>query len=114
MLRSDRDYLELIITLVGHVQRRLAGKQWDDFLRDADEIDLTAFRMLHIDEASKKLSQALKARHPDIPWLAIQAMRNIISHEYLGVDAPMIWHTATTDLDSLKTLCRDELARLES
>lgn len=114
MVKSDRDYLELIVSLVEHVQRRLAGAQWDDFRQDADEIDLTAFRLLHIGEASKKLSQAFKARHPDIPWLAIQAMRNIISHEYLGVDAPMIWHTATNDLEPLVTVCRNEIARLEA
>lgn len=113
MVRSDRDCLELIVSLVEHVQRRLAGRQWEDFRQDADEIDLTAFRLLHIGEASKKLSHALKARYPDTPWLAIQAMRNIISHEYLGVDAPMIWHTATTDLDSLLRVCRDEIAQVE-
>lgn len=114
MAKSDSDRLELIVELIGHIQRRLAGKQWNAFLSDIDEIDLTAFRLLHIGEASRKLSDELKARHPAIPWPAIYTMRNIISHEYLGLDAPLIWHTATNDLEALSALCRAKLDRLDS
>jgi len=108
----DRDLLELIVELVAHIQRRVPQMTESVFLADRDEIDLTAFRLLHIGEASNKLSTDLKTRHSDIPWPDIYRMRNIISHDYFGVESWLVWQTATTKLDELLTMCREELSRL--
>jgi uncharacterized protein with HEPN domain len=108
----DRDLLELIVELISHVQRRVAPLKEADFMADPDEIDLTAFRLLHVGEASNKLSPALKARHPLIPWAAIYRMRNVISHDYFGVDNWLIWQTATGKLDDLLAMCKVELEHL--
>jgi uncharacterized protein with HEPN domain len=107
----DQEMLELILRLDAHLKRRLAHKGWTDFLADEDEIDLTAYRLLHIGEAARKLSESLKARYPHIPWPAIYATRNVLSHAYLGVDAPMLWHTVKNDLNDLVDICRIELAK---
>jgi len=109
MADRDLELLKLILLLNGHLQRRLAHKTWNDFAADVDEIDLTAYRLLHIGEATRKLSDDLKARHPHIPWPAIYAARNILSHAYFGVDAPMLWHTVQNDLGELVDICRAEL-----
>jgi hypothetical protein len=108
----DRDLLELIVELIGHIQRRLDGIQQSDFLIDPDEIDLTSFRLLHIGEATHKLSMDIKARHTHIPWIDIHGMRNIVSHDYFGVDPIIIWMTATTRLDDVLLMCRAELDNL--
>ncbi len=39
---------------------------------------------------------------PDIPWSQIAGMRNIIAHEYLGVDKVLIWETAINHLEPIK------------
>lgn len=92
----DRDLLELI----GHIRHRLD---------DADETDLTSFRLLHIGEATHKLSSAIRQRHAHIPWIDIHGMRNIVSHDYFGVNPGIIWMTATTRLDEMPAMCRAEL-----
>jgi len=112
MADRDLELLKLILLLNGHLQRRLAHKTWNDFAADVDEVDLTAYRLLHIGEATRKLSDDLKARHPHIPWPAIYATRNILSHAYFGVDAPMLWHTVQNDLGELVDICRAELDSL--
>jgi uncharacterized protein with HEPN domain len=109
---KDQDRLELIVELIGHIQRRLPLVTKAAFLAIQDEIDLTAFRLLHIGEASNKLTGDLKARHPDIPWVDIYLMRNIVSHDYFGVKSDLVWETATTKLDELLDMCRIELARI--
>lgn len=111
MENRDQEMMELILRLDGHLQRRLAHKTWSDFRGDEDEVDLTAYRLLHIGEAARKLSDVLKARYPQIPWTAIYATRNVLSHAYLGVDAPMLWHTVKNDLGDLVDLCLIELAQ---
>ena len=42
-------------------------------------------------ESSQRLSDATKAMAPDVPWRAISGFRNIIVHDYLGIDLDMVW-----------------------
>jgi len=46
----------------------------------------------------------LKKNHPDIPWSQVAGMRNIIAHEYLGLDSQLIWETITHHLSPLKSV----------
>lgn len=108
----DRDLLELIVELIGHVQRRVLKLTAADFLADKDEIDLTAFRLLHIGEATNKLSPEIKAGYPAMPWADIYRMRNIISHDYFGVDPHIVWQTAMHGMEELLMICRAELNSL--
>lgn len=114
MARFNRDHalLELIVELIAHIERRVGPLKQDMFLGDRDEVDLTSFRLLHIGEATHKLSADLKARHPAIQWSAIHGMRNVISHDYVGTEGWLIWQAATTKLDELLDMCRIELARI--
>jgi uncharacterized protein with HEPN domain len=59
-------------------------------------------------ESSQHLSDGSKALAPDVPWRAISGFRNIIVHDYLGVDLDMVWQVVVSDLPSL----RDGLLRL--
>jgi len=45
---------------------------------------------------------ALKEKRPDIPWSQITGMRNVLAHEYLGVDMILIWDTVKLHLNELK------------
>jgi len=63
-----------------------------------------------IGEAVARLSSKLKDDSPAVPWADIVGMRNIVVHEYFGLDLDRIWSTATTSLQSL----REEIERLLS
>lgn len=78
----DRAHLEQIVELADLIARRLEGLTSERFGADRDEVDLTAYRLSAFGEATRKLSDQLKSRHPSIPWPAIYAMRNIIGHDY--------------------------------
>ena len=113
MPELDRELarFELILELIGHIERRLAGWSGERFAGDPDEIDLTAFRLGHIGEAANKLSAETKARAPAIEWTKIYRMRNVISHEYGLIRAQLIWEVATGKLPPIKAFCDDELRR---
>lgn len=62
-----------------------------------------------ISEATRRLRDDLKARHPQIDWTAIAAAGNVYRHEYEGVDERLIWKTLQDDLGELETVVLAEL-----
>ena len=97
----DIDRLELILKLIEHLRRRLTAISRDDFLADQDEIDLTAFRLSVIGEATFKLDEAIKSRNGAVKWASIYGMRNIIVHDYEGIVAQRLWKVFVDELDLL-------------
>jgi uncharacterized protein with HEPN domain len=59
-------------------------------------------RLEIIGEASKKIPAIIKAQHPDIPWREMAGMRDILVHEYFGVDLELTWTTVKESLPDLK------------
>ncbi len=62
-----------------------------------------------ISEASRHLSDDLKARHPEIPWQKVAGIGNVLRHNYESIAAPVIWKLAQADLPALEKACRAEL-----
>ncbi|MBN9509121.1 MAG: DUF86 domain-containing protein [Alphaproteobacteria bacterium] len=63
-----------------------------------------------ISEASRHLPDALKGRHPDIPWRKVAGIGNVPRHNYESIAAPVLWALVRDDLPPLEKVCRDELA----
>ena len=54
-------------------------------------------------EATKKLSNDFREEHKDVPWKKMAGMRDILIHDYLGVDLIAVWNTIESDLPALKS-----------
>lgn len=65
-----------------------------------------------ISEASRRLPDDLKTRHPDIAWKQIAGAGNIYRHDYEDVTAQIIWNTVVLALPILKVAIEVEIARL--
>ncbi len=59
-----------------------------------------------ISEASRHLTDELKARHPEIPWQKVAGIGNVLRHNYENIAGPVIWKLAQTDLPALEKVCR--------
>jgi len=66
-----------------------------------------------IDEAASGLSQPLREQYRDVPWRDIIAMRNVLVHQYFGIDLEQVWDTVVTDLPGLKRDIAHILAQLQ-
>ena len=67
-----------------------------------------------IGQAASRLGTELRTRHPEVPWAQIVAMRNLIVHEYFGIDLDEVWQVVERDLPELKQRLneiREELTR---
>jgi uncharacterized protein with HEPN domain len=62
-----------------------------------------------ITEASRHLPQAMKNRHPDIPWTKAAGIGNVLRHGYEGVAAFILWKLVREDLPALVQACREDL-----
>ena len=54
-------------------------------------------------EAVKKLSNQFKQSHPEIPWKRVAGFRDILIHDYMGVDSNEVWKIVESNLPTLKS-----------
>jgi uncharacterized protein with HEPN domain len=67
-----------------------------------------------ISEASRRLSDEMKARHPSIAWKEMAAAGNVDRHEYQDVAARRVWNTVRLALPPLRTAVESDLAAFGS
>jgi len=105
-----RDIVENIDAIGGF----LHDLDLEQFTRDRKTVYAVTRALEIISEASRRLPQDLKDRHPEIDWPAVAAAGNVYRHEYEAVDEQQLWQTARHDLDLLRRLAASELDTLLS
>ncbi len=63
----------------------------DTFYHDQKSFDATMMQFIVIGEIISRLDTNFKKSHNQIPWQKIKDFRNIIAHDYFGIDADEIW-----------------------
>jgi uncharacterized protein with HEPN domain len=58
-----------------------------------------------------RLSDELKARHPEIPWPKVAGIGNVLRHDYERTAHDVLWRMVRDDLPQLEEVCREELRR---
>lgn len=66
-----------------------------------------------IGEASNRLSEQLLQNNTDIPWARIIGLRNLVVHEYFGIDDITIWNVIKINLPNLKEKILQIISKLE-
>ncbi len=102
MSLRDEAYLEHILSACEAIASYVKGMDRETFLANSMAQDAVTRRIEIIGEAAGKLSDAFRQAHVEVPWSSIVGMRNVLIHEYFGVDVDEIWLTATVDIPQLK------------
>ena len=107
-MRSDRAYLLDILDAIADIERYRTTRN----AFDADERTQVWMvnRLQVIGEACRKLSDAFRDRHADIPWRGIIGMRHHLVHGYFDVDPDAVWNAITDRVPSLKAQIEGALA----
>jgi uncharacterized protein with HEPN domain len=100
-----------IIEAIEHIRSETAGITLDSFEADWRKRWLVERGVEIVSEASRHLTDELKARHPGIPWSKVAGIGNILRREYQRVAADVLWLVAQEDLPPLEAVCRTEMER---
>ncbi len=101
-MKDKNIYLAVVLESIGLTKEYIKEYDLQKFLEDRKTQDAVIRNLELIGQALKDYGvDCLTEKLPDIPWLKIAGMRNILAHEYLGIDLTLVWGTLKKDLDML-------------
>lgn len=104
MLTKDHHCLESIIEAIDRILEYTSEtKSAADFNNDNKAFDATMMNFIVIGEMAEKISENFKTGHPEIEWIKIKGFRNIIAHDYFGIDAEEVWQIIKYKIPGLKS-----------
>ena len=91
MSRDYKIYLEDILTAIDKIQSYTQNISFEKFSEDEKTLDAVVRNLEILGEAIKNVPEEIRKKHPNIEWKKISGLRDILIHEYFGVDKDIIW-----------------------
>lgn len=92
-----------IIEAIDKIERYTESyKRADEFYHEERDFDATMMQFVVIGEMISKLDENFKEKHSSIPWQKIKDFRNLVAHNYFGIDADEIWEIILNKIKPLK------------
>lgn len=112
-MKDDRERLLDIVEGIERIERYAA--RGEEAFRHEELIQTWIVHHLQIvGEACRALSTELRDAHAAVPWSQIIGMRNILVHDYFGIDEAVVWSAVERDLPDLKREVESILKSLEA
>jgi uncharacterized protein with HEPN domain len=100
-MKEDKLYLIHIEECIKRIEQfTIEGRE--SFLTDLKTQDAVLRNLHALSESVQRISENIKTRYPMIDWRSISGLRNVVVHDYLGIDLPRIWDIVEKDLPDLK------------
>ena len=102
---SPREWLfrlEDIVESSALIAVYVQGMSYADWVKDRKTIDAVVRNLQIIGEATNHVPEDVRSRYSDVPWAQLRGMRNILIHEYFGVDTDILWRAVTEDVPRLR------------
>lgn len=101
-MKSDSVHLQYILGCIQDIEEYEACGH-ERFMASRLYQDAILRKLQVIAESTQRLSDGFKTKHPEIEWQSIAAFRNVLVHDYLGIDLNEIWKITQNDLLKLKS-----------
>jgi len=95
-------FLKHILESIDLIEEYIKDKKKTEFLKLKQLQDSVIRRIEIIGEAVKNIPDDFKETYPKIPWKQIVGMRDILIHQYFGIDLNLTWEVVEKDLPELK------------
>jgi len=100
-VKDDRLYLLHIQECITRIEQYTAAGR-AAFAADTKTQDAVLRNLHTLAESTQRLSAPLKARHPAVEWSAMAGFRNVLVHDYLGINLNRVWEIVESDLPDFK------------
>jgi uncharacterized protein with HEPN domain len=105
--RDNTDYINEILNSITEVEEFTKNMNFEAFFKDMKTRHAVVRCLEILGEATKNISQDVKDKNPKIPWKKMAGMRDILAHEYFGIDIKKVWEVKEKELSSLKALMKN-------
>ncbi|MEK7167264.1 MAG: DUF86 domain-containing protein [Patescibacteria group bacterium] len=102
MKKDNKVFLEHILESIEFIENYINDLNKNDFLDSTEKQDAIIRRLEIIGEAVKNLSDDFKNITLYIPWRDIADFRNVLIHEYFGINGDLVWQVIKKDIPNLK------------
>ena len=102
MRKNNKIFLLHILESIERIERFMGGISQEKFVTSEEKQDAAVRRLAIIGEAVKNLSKNFKDKHPEVEWHKIAGMRNLLIHEYFGVDLKLTYKIIKKDIPKFK------------
>ena len=100
-MNGDELFLRHIVDALTRIETYTAVGR-DEFMAAPHWQDAVIRQLEIVGEATKRLSEGLRAAHPDIPWRRIAGLRDVLIHRYMSVDLDAVWTVTQADAPWIK------------
>src|SRR3989338_4014528 len=108
--KDDTAYFRLMLDSFAKIDRFIKGMTFEDFSADEKTQSAVIMQLQVIGELAKKVPENFK-ESIDVPWKNMAGLRDLVSHDYFGLDIDIIWHTAKESVLETEKNIRKYLAR---
>ena len=110
-MKDDRVYLQHILRCISRIEEYTATGR-ESFFSSHLIQDGVIRNLQTLAESSQRLSEGIRVLHPAVDWKGLAGFRNVLVHDYLGVDLEYVYRAVEQDVPRLKLACEDALGKL--
>ncbi len=115
MPRKDpKVYIDDILESITDIESFIDSLDFESFSNDKMRVNAVLRSLTIIGEAARKIPPEVETRYPQIPWVQMRGMRNVVVHDYRRVNLNTVWDTIQNYLPGLVTQLRQILEDRDS
>lgn len=100
--REIADYLADILNAIAEIDDFVREMNYEEFTIDKKTINAVIRSLEVLGEATKHIPAPFRKKHPDIPWSKMAGLRDVLIHDYMGVDLMTVWKVVKERLPGVK------------
>ena len=97
-MKNHRVFLADIAEAMAKIRRYTEGLDFEDFAANDMVVDAVARNLGVIGEAARNVPDDIKQGHPQVPWSRMIGLRNLVVHEYFGIDLRIVWEIVRVNI----------------
>ena len=105
MSEQRRDYIlfiEDILTCIEKIERYTSNVSFEEFCGNDMAVDAVIRNFEIIGEAVKTIPEEIKKKYADVEWKEAAGFRDVLIHDYFGIDLEAVWDTLRNNIPSFK------------